>query len=200
MSEIPPSIVSHLSGEQQYTLKLLLKTKDQELKTKDQELKTKDQVLKTKDQELEIQELKFEAEIKKMEDRLSAANYKVLLSQKLLTIRSFMRFIRDEFLFNVKGTFKDKLMVLANDNPELLEEWKIDKYFSIYLTLMNDLNQHAHPFFDTDEAFILVEGDLELEALQLIGFLWCVIPLPRKNLLIRNLNKDVIPLINFIKE
>jgi hypothetical protein len=113
-----------------------------------------------------------------------------------------MRFIRDEFLFEVEGTFKEKLMVLADDNLDLLEEWKIDKdeYFSIYQKLMKVLNEHAHPFFDTNEAFILVEGDLKLEALQLIGFLWCVIPLPRKNLFIRKFNKDVIPLIDFIKE
>jgi hypothetical protein len=113
-----------------------------------------------------------------------------------------MNFIRDEFLSNVGGSYKNKFEVLANENPKLLEKWKIDKdeYYTIYQSLMSKLNKHAHSFFDTSEAFTLTENDLEKKELQLIGFLWSVVPLNEKNLIVRKSNQEVVLLIDFIQK
>lgn len=49
---------------------------------------------------------------------------------------------------------------------------------------MRKLNEHAHPFFDIRDAN--AENDFDKKELQLIGFLWCVVPLNEKNYFIQN--------------
>jgi hypothetical protein len=118
----------------------------------------------------------------------------VLLSKKLLTLRSFMIYIRDEFLCELSGTIKEKLAILAEDNPELCKEWQIEgtNFHKIYISLMQKLNENAHPFFDINSAFTLAEDDLGPEELKFIGFLWSVIPLNPNNLFVRKNDRDVI--------
>jgi hypothetical protein len=84
-----------------------------------------------------------------------------------------MVYIRDDFLFELCGSTKDKFEVLVKDNPQKCKEWKIenDECYTIFKSLMKKLNEHAHPFLYTSSAFTLAEDDLEAKELQLIGFL-----------------------------
>jgi hypothetical protein len=84
---------------------------------------------------------------------------------KLLSVRSFVCFVRDELLYDTEGSDKEKFQSLASGNSNLLKKWKIDEnsYTDVYVKLMRKLNENAHPFFDTEDNFILNEDDFERE-------------------------------------
>lgn len=125
----------------------------------------------------------------------------MLLAYQLLSVRSFIIFVRDEILAEKDANIKQKLESLFKEKPVLFEKWKIDKCscFDIYSTLMNKLNNNAHPFFSTKDNFILNENDLEREEMKLIGLLWSAVPLKDQQLFIKTNNYDVIPLITFVQ-
>ncbi|CAH1374376.1 unnamed protein product [Tenebrio molitor] len=207
----------HLSEEQRYILELTTKVQDTKHQLKEQELKVKlqDTEHQLKEQELEAKlqdtehqlkikqlEIAFSSEKQTLKDQLCTANLKILLRNKLLNVRSFIFYVKDEHLSNKSGSNESKFQTLAAEHPELLKKWKIEKksFCDILQKLMKKLNADADPFFDCDENFVLDEADMQREELKLIGFIWSAVPLDEKKLYVRKLNKEIIHLVRFIEE
>jgi hypothetical protein len=55
----------------------------------------------------------------------------VLLYYQLLSVRSFIVFVRDEILADKGLNYRKKLDYLFNEQPELFEKWNIDEYYYV---------------------------------------------------------------------
>jgi hypothetical protein len=126
----------------------------------------------------------------------------MLLYYQLLSVRSFIVFVRDEIVADKGLNYRKKLDYLFNEQHELFEKWNIDEYSyaTVYLSLMEKLNDNAHPFFDSKENFIINENNLKKEELKIIGLLWSAVPLSDTKLFIKKNYGNIIPLITFIQQ